>query len=107
MIKEHILKYIKLNPNILYYDLCQIFGLSIEELLPLLGIVNYKIKNKYIEIYNTNNNLTYEESPRGYWVEWGYDSNGKLTSKEDSYGYCYKYYYDTNGNLMYKERYYN
>jgi len=78
MLKEHILNYKELNPDILYYDLVKIFGLPLKELFKLLNINNYKIKNKYINFYDTNGNRIYYEDSYGYRNKWEYDVNGNL-----------------------------
>jgi len=99
--KEHILKYLELNPNTLYYDLVKIFGLSLDNLLTLLGIVNYKCEDNYLHIYNGNGNRIYSEDSNGYWVKRKYDNNGNETYYEDSYGFWEKSYYEN--NILIKE----
>jgi len=49
--KEHILKYLELNPKLGYYDLVKIFGIPIINLLKLLNINHYEIKGNNLEIY--------------------------------------------------------
>ena len=65
--EEHILKLIELSPKIGYYELSMTFGLSLGDLLKILDITNYKIKDKYMLIYNDNDKLTYKEESNGYW----------------------------------------
>jgi len=90
--KEHILKYIELNPNRGYYDLCKIFGLSIEDLLTLLDINNYKIdKFNILRFYDKNNKIIYREYSNGEWKKYKYDVNNNLTYKEDSDGNKHKF----------------
>jgi len=110
--KDKILKYIELNPNRGYYDLCQIFGLSIVDLLKLLDITNYKIKidgifkTNHIIIYDTNGNTIYKENQDGLWWKYYYDNNNNNNNKikeEDSEGYWVKYGYDNNSNLIKEE----
>ena len=103
MVKEKILEYIKLNPNIGYFDLVKVFGLSMENLLELLDIKNYKIKNKYINFYDTNDNKIYYEDSSGYWIKRGYDADGNFIYREDSDGDWEKRKYDINGELVYEE----
>ena len=96
--KEHILKYVELIPDTLYNDLVKIFGLSLDK---LLDITNYKIEDKYIEIYDTkdnciaiydiSNNIIYKEISDGYWVKYEYDKYGKLVKTEDSIGNILNY----------------
>ena len=103
--KKHILKYIELNPDIGYHDLCKVFGVSLDNLFKLLNINNYKIKDKYIIIYNANGNEIYEEPPNGGWVKRKYDNNGNETYNEYLGGDWYKweYEYDINGNIIKEE----
>ena len=68
--KEHILKLIELKPNLGYYDLVKIFGLSLDNLFKLLDIKNYKIKiNNTIQIFDNNANNTYYENSDGDWIK--------------------------------------
>jgi len=102
-IKDNILKLIELSPNILYYDLVKIFGLSLDELLKLLGIKKYIIEDEYILIYNTNDKLIYTEYSDGRWEKYKYNTNGRLIYKVGSYGEWEKSEYDDNGNCIYIE----
>jgi len=102
-IKTLIKGYIELKPNILYYDLCKIFGLSMENLFKLLDIKNYYFNKSAIYVCDNNYNLIYQECSNGHWYRWGYDANGKLNYIEDSYGRWSKYDYDNNGNKVYEE----
>jgi len=101
MIKEHILKLIELKPNIGYFTLCKIFGLSMKELFKLLDITNYEIHQKYIEIYNDNH--IYYENLYGIWTKREYDDNDNLIYEEDSEGDWYKREFDTDGNTIKEE----
>jgi len=97
--KEHILKLIELNPDILYYDLVKIFGLSLKELLKLLEITNYKIDNfNNLIFYDDNGNRIYSEELDGYWQKYEYDTDGNRIYSEDSDGEWVKWEYDANGN---------
>jgi len=103
--KEHILKYIELSPNMGYYDLVKIFGLSMKELLNLLDITNYKIygDETYFEVYDNNGNEIYYEDLNNFWIKSKYDANGRLIYEEFSSGDWYKYEYDVNGKKIYFE----
>jgi len=103
MMKDKILEYIKLNPNLTYHDLCKIFGLSLEGIFKMLDINNYKIEDGYIEIFDTNDNSIYEEFSTGYWVKYEYDENNNRICVENYKGSWVKYYYDGNNNLTSKE----
>ena len=103
--KEQILKYIKLSPNMLYYDLVKIFGLSIEDLLELLDINNYKIdKFNNLRFYDNSGNRIYKEYSIGSWYKYEYDNNGNVIKEEHSNGFWYKLKYDDNGNEIYYEQ---
>jgi len=104
--KEQILNYKELKPDIIYFDLVKIFGLSIEYLLTLLDINNYKIKDKYILIYNANDKLTYTEYSSGKWRKYEYDKYGNCIYEEFSSGFWIKYEYNVNGVLIYSENFF-
>jgi len=101
--KEHILKLIELKPNIGYFTLCKIFGLTLKELFKLLGIKNYKIKDTYLHIYDTNGNVIYFENSDGSWWKYKYDDYDNLIYSEFSNGDWNKWEYDANGNKIYSE----
>jgi len=102
--KDKILEYIKLKPNISYFDLVKIFGLSMENLFKLLGITNYKIDNfNNLIIYDDKDNEIYREDSNGYWYRWDYDENGKQIYFEDSDDYWVKRKFDDNGKCVYRK----
>jgi len=81
-LKEKILKYAELNPNILYFDLVKVFGLPMEKLFELLDIDNYYFDKYDISVYGNNGKCIYRENSEGYWVKYKYDNivkkiNGK------------------------------
>jgi len=82
--KEHILKYIELNPKFCYFTLCEMFGLSMEDLLKLMGINHYKLKDSYIQIYDNNGKKIYEEFSSGFWVKYEWD-DGNIIKQSSSY----------------------
>ena len=91
IIKEQILKYKELKPNIGYHELSMTFGLPLDKLFEVMGITNYKIRGSYFEVYDNNGNEIYYENSNGGWGKWEYDSNGKKMYYEDSYGYKTEY----------------
>jgi len=103
MLKEHLLKYIELKPKVGYYELNMTFGLPIEDLLKLLDISKYKIKDTYLHIYDANGNVTYYENSNGGWGKYEYDTNGNEIYIEYSNGFWEKWEYDVNGKKTYYE----
>ncbi len=78
--KDSILKYKELNPNVGFFTLSKIFGISIEEILFYFNIERYSIINvlvKNLIIYDEYNNEIYYETINGYWEKYQYDENGK------------------------------
>ena len=100
--KDKILKYIELNPDILYYDLVKIFGLPLKDLLNLLDIKNF-IGDTYIKIFNNHGEKIYIEFEDNFWEKIFYDDNGDIIIKEYSDGSWIKYKYDNNNNQIYCE----
>jgi len=98
--EQEILKYKELKPDIGYYDLVKIFGLPLKELLKLLNINDYNIRNKTIRFYDDNGNEIYYEHSYGVWEKYKFDANGYIIYFENSYGNWKKYKYDVNGKLI-------
>jgi len=90
--KEQVLNYKELNPNLTYKDLVKIFGLPLKELFKVMDITNYKIDwSGSIIIRDDNGKQIYWEGTNNHWYKWVYDANGKLIYSEDSYGKILKY----------------
>jgi len=102
--KEHILNYLELNPNLGYNDLVKIFGLSLEELLELLGISKFNIdKFNKLRFYDDNGYEIYTEHSDSYWEKCEYDINNNKIYEEFSTGYWKKYMFNKDGKQIYYE----
>ena len=57
----------------------------------------------YKQEYDINGNRIYHENSNGYWERKEYNQNSKLIYQEYSDGFWSKYEYDQNGNEVYYE----
>jgi len=108
--KDKILEYIKLNPNVGYFTLTKIFGLSIEKLHKLLNINKFYIGTEYngsksVSIFDNNGNCIYFEKSDSEWEKLTYNNKDALIKVEKSNGSLDKFEYDTNGKLINVKRF--
>jgi hypothetical protein len=65
--------------------------------------ISIEYGNHYVNTYNSNRKVIYNENSEGDWVKKEYDSNGNEIYYEDNYGEWVKTEYDSNGNQIYYE----
>jgi len=87
-----------------FINMKEMYGVSEKEYpLVLSKIFNQPVTIKSNDVYNTNGNIIYYESSKGYWEIKEYSKEGHLILWKNSDGYWYKKEYDTNGNEIYRE----